>query len=270
VIRAGWISLCLLTFATVSFSQPAPSAAPSPTPVQIAYTGRLLGYFRVPDAQSRTVIQPCREFGKDDSEAATKFLTKRRSEDFQDAILVGTGDNFAPRLEARVFKDAEGDFSGKAYRPRNKEFYLSDGNRWYLPEEVGDDDWGRQLRARVDAGEGTIPNDNVACFLAAAGFSAVVPGKHDFYFGPERVRQLARLMAKRSGNYEPVQMLGANLVIKIDRLDNGTAASTAKPNWPATFPVLNLKSVYPWFSYVQVKIDELSDQNLLDYLRNRM
>src|SRR5713226_1102346 len=84
MIRAGWISLCLLTIATVSFSQPAPIPAAGPTPQQIVYTGSLFGYLRVPDLQSGNPvqqlggkIQQCQTNPEaNGSTAATAFLTQ--------------------------------------------------------------------------------------------------------------------------------------------------------------------------------------------------
>ena len=65
-----------------------------------------------------------------------------------------------------------------------------------------------EARAPVTAGF-----DNVACFFRLAGFDAVVPGREDFRFGPERLRELARYLASNAPGGTPVQMLGANLVI---------------------------------------------------------
>ena len=42
-----------------------------------------------------------------------------------------------------------------------------------------------------------IPMDNVANFFVREGYAALVPGKQDFYFGPERTRELARFMASQ-------------------------------------------------------------------------
>lgn len=281
VIRAGWVSLCLLIFATVSFSQPAPNATPSLSPQQIVYTGSLFGYFRVPDLQSVTArgcptptptpstspSPDCTSSKIDDknrgsdSKAASAFL-QRKKQCFENAILVGTGDNFAPRLEARTFTPAPApdpkDPKPNNYHAANKELYnwYQKGNRWvpvdFLPDDL------KELLAR---GVGTIPIDNVGCFLASARYAAIVPGKHDFYFGAERVRMLARFMAglpKKEGQ-EPPQMLGANLVIKTVSLgDSPPQPERDKSKWPDDYSVLDLregKPVYPWFSSrVHVKI----------------
>jgi hypothetical protein len=54
-----------------------------------------------------------------------------------------------------------------------------------------------RLFVDVAEGNGRIPTDNVACFLSRAGYTAIVPGKQDFHFGPERLRQIARFLASR-------------------------------------------------------------------------
>src|SRR6266705_967697 len=325
MIRASWVLFCLITLATASFSQgssrattgPIPSPTASPTSQQIVYTGSLFGYFRVLDLQSGMtprgcpILTPiptpssaskpdCSSSEKDDknenqnSKAASQFL-KKKNRCFENAILVGTGDNFAPRLEARVF-DPEAkplldplDLKPRNYQPGNKELYswyelteeqqnaTGAKSRWVFYDSVKKfPDLEKQLRE----GNGTIPTDNVGCFLAAAGYTAVVPGKHDFYFGPERVRELARFMASitASKDYKPVQMLGANLVIKTVPVDKQAPRSDQKTDlwfkvgWPEKYPVLNLtdgKSVYPWFSDIHVKIAEF-DRNgrLLDIFRS--
>ena len=241
MIRAGWVSLCLFAFAAVSLAQSAPN--PSPPSLQIAYTGRLLGYFRVSAKQARDKSQGCPNLAGVNSEAANTFLKTRDL--YRGAVLVGTGDNFSPQLEARTFAAGSGLGAG-GYETRNKELYSWDRAKeeWV---HIGPGE-GEALQALLALGEGTIPTDNVGCFLAAAGFSAVVPGKHDFYFGSERVRQLARFMAGiGQPGYQPVQMLGANLVIQTTRLDGNTAPA-ATEDWPTNLSAQNLKKVYPWFS----------------------
>jgi hypothetical protein len=267
----------LLLVTSVSYSQtPTPSLTPvgitaPPTPVRIIYAGKLRGYFRAPSLQAPNDSPGCRS-GAEDSEAARTFLAQRQN--FLNAILVGTGDNFSPQLESRMFFPAPRDSgveSGK-YAPGNKELYAWDKS-WVFYREIKGD-----LERRIENGIATIPTDNVGCFLSAARFAAVVPGKHDFYFGAERVRQLARFMAGLSRtdflkdynlppDYYPPQMLGANLVIKSSRI-TGAAADVTRPKsitkweWPDNLsPVKfkNGKTVYPWFSTFRVKSkDDLS------------
>jgi hypothetical protein len=68
------------------------------------------------------------------------------------------------------------------------------------------------------------------------------------------------------GDYHQVQMLGANLVIKTERLDGVSAPKSVRTSWkwPAGFSVSNLqdkKSVYPWFSNVHVKMMEFNSES---------
>src|SRR5260370_35038985 len=64
-------------------------------------------------------------------------------------------------------------------------------------------------------GWGFVPADNVGCFLVREKYTAVVPGKHDFYFGPERLRELVRFLAsKKKEDGEYVKMLSEKEVIE--------------------------------------------------------
>ena len=63
--------------------------------------------------------------------------------------------------------------------------------------------------------EGTVPSDNVGCFFRLMQFDAVAPGFDDFYFGPARLRQIARFLAEpATGDERPTQFLAANLLIR--------------------------------------------------------
>src|SRR5215212_4165153 len=126
LLRTGWISLCLLISATTSFSQDQLSAAPASdvnSSTQVIYTGKLLGYFRVPDRQSVYAVKGCSAASDDKpSQEAIGFLKLRR-EHYEKAILVGTGDNFAPQFEARVFEPAPSPSQGQ-YPKGNKELFF--------------------------------------------------------------------------------------------------------------------------------------------------
>lgn len=241
-----------------------PTPTPTPTPpVDVMYTGKLLGYFRVPSLQQHRRFKGCPSTSDTDSSAAAKtFLDWRKN---NSAILVSTGDNFSPQLEARIFSDPTGPGSG--YIPGNKELYTGDGNDgWVFYKDLHLPQY-RSLAQNIADGYGTIPTDNVGCFLRAARFDAVVPGKHDFYFGAERVRGFARFLAgtnTANGSY-PVQMLGANLVLRtVPIVAQKTPSSVAEDKWfdpwPDKYPVLNLKdggSAYPWFTYARIQLMEL-------------
>ncbi len=125
-------------------------------------------------------------------------------------VLVSMGDNFAPELLARDMRD-EGRSTPHVGKLVRKDLFTADpkGNAWWLDEPQP----GEKIRAMPEE-KGTVPSDNVGCFLRLMGFNAIVPGEQDFYFGPERLRQLARfLAAPATGQYSPVQMLAANLSI---------------------------------------------------------
>jgi hypothetical protein len=251
--------LFILSFAFTSYGQN------QDAPTEIIYTGRLLGYSRVPSLQAFNAPPGCQKTSKaDDSEAATDFLEKRNTDPYNRAILVGTGDNFSPQLEARIFDQPPAHpKKPNSYDVGNKELYFSDGKKWYFYDDVP-----KHVEKVINDGLGTIPTDNVGCFLRAAGFSAIVPGKHDFYFGAERVRNLARFMARTTPEYayEPVQMLGANLVLQTSPIAPKSIPSTLKetpwfnPEWTSEYEVMNVgdgSSVYPWFTYVKIQIAKL-------------
>ena len=80
--------------------------------IRILYTGKTFGYFRIPDWQGPSALgdgckDPVRQ--KDKSDAAAEFeqllKTEFQIDKTKGAILVGTGDNFAPEIEARDFCD---------------------------------------------------------------------------------------------------------------------------------------------------------------------
>ena len=280
-IHTALIAIILLTAATASGqkqlatgTQPQP-ATPADQPVDVVYTGRLLGYYRVPSLQSFNAVNGCpAENQLEPSKAAKQFLDVRNKQDKNKTVLVGTGDNFAPQLEARVFSDVTA--TGNQYAIGNKELYLGSNTGWTFYK--ADTPASELLRDRIAQGHGVIPNDNVACFLRRAKYAAIVPGKHDFYFGAERVRQFARFLAKpASGEYDAVQMLGANLVIKTDSIVSMPVSAKVKAektfdNWPSAYPVLNLndgKRVYPWFSLIKIELADIpSEAGFLKDLKN--
>lgn len=258
------IVLCLsmaMYFAYIAQWPRANAQRSSEEKVSVIYTGKLLGYFRVPSLQKLEDFKGCYPTSSEDSSAARKFLAMRRTN--PDAILVGTGDNFAPELEARKFSMRFA--RNQSYPISNKELYFGKDRSWIPYFEIQEEK-NKDLRQRIADGYGTIPTDNVGCFLRAAHYAAVVPGKHDFYFGVERVRQFARLLAEpRTGEFEPVQMLGANIVIKTTRLNYSPGSSKIRGDmkfneWPSNLAVANLsdgKAFYPSLPYIQVQLAEM-------------
>jgi len=53
-------------------------------------------------------------------------------------------------------------------------------------------------------------SDNVAQFFVSAKYDAIIPGKHDFYFGAEYLRQIAHFLETQEN---PVHMLASNLIV---------------------------------------------------------
>ena len=247
------------------------------TQVRILYTSRLFGYYSAVDTGPAGFTNcPDSDAQGSFSPPVAAFLKDLNSlSSNSQRVLVGTGDNFAPEIEARIFTNPPAGEQPKTYQPHEKELYS-----WnYIPPRVkGDPKLGWILNRQVGgslyremlAGKSFIPADNVACFLRLAHYDAVVPGKHDFHFGPERLRLLARTLASPPSDsklYTPVQMLGANLVIKT------TWASDHEPIPQAFVPgklgkqfyktvppklaavklgISNGKSVYPWLQFLTV------------------
>ena len=280
LIKAGLLCIALLTAATVHAQDSTnPKPSPSPSSVDVVYTGKLLGYFRVPSLQDFHATNGCPKYDETQvSPAARQFLGVRDHPDpKKTTIMVGTGDNFAPELEARVFDNPPAS-TNNGYPVGNKELFVGDNNHWE-PYDTSN----TTLKNRIAAGLGVIPNDNVACFLRRAKYDAIVPGKHDFYFGAERVRAFARFLAakgsddKQPDNYEPVQMLGANLVMRTEPIEDSPVSSKVKNDrdfgdWPKAYPVLNLgdgKSVYPWFTVVKIQLAELPPEVSFAWLIKR-
>ena len=114
------------------------------------------------------------------------------------------GDNFSPELNARMILDD----TSKQLVPKDQLVWDFSRDRWVRYWATSPD-----LDSALSAGAGTAGFDNVACFFRLAGFDAVVPGREDFRFGPERLRELARYLASDAPGGTPVQMLGTNLVI---------------------------------------------------------
>jgi 2',3'-cyclic-nucleotide 2'-phosphodiesterase (5'-nucleotidase family) len=215
-----------------------PSAPVSGTPdVRILFTGYLLGYYRAPDIQTGDFQDACPD--KHDTESPAAATLKKEIEEQRKGssktILVGAGNNFAVQLFSRSYQDKSFFFP----KARN-----SADVKWKLTPP------------------GKSVGDNVACFLSLARYDALVPGKEDFYFGPERLRQIAKRMAavpdpKKESDPAPVHMLAANLVVQTSYLD-------APAKVPDSFKKLNFTPGLP----DQLRAVEISDHaTVLPFLR---
>jgi hypothetical protein len=197
--------------------------------VRVLFTGKLLGYTRTPDVQ-RFEESPCQSQtmpGKkryiavgagQDSQAALQLskqieAARRDIPSNSRTLLVGMGDNFAMDYLSRVVVLRSCDGQEK-YRAKDELVYWR-ASWWDLAEFTGPDDpdW-KALAEDQYSGQSSIAFDNVARFFRKEGYAALVPGKHDFYYGPERLRHLGRLLETGTGQQTGVAMLGANLVIR--------------------------------------------------------
>lgn len=176
------------------------------SPLTIAYTGRTLGYFRYPDQQPRVNFDHCVDDPSSMSAATRQFAGILRSQAAGAQVLAALGDNFAMDLDARTFVDQG------ARQPKDMWTwdYLSSPPKW-IPDAAVEG----ALLDSLAAGHGQIPADNVGCFLRWAKYDAIVPGNADFYYGPERLRMLARFLMSdgQPAAFPKVTMLAANLAV---------------------------------------------------------
>jgi len=175
--------------------------------LDVFYAGRTLGYFRHPDRQSLS-MNSCGWEGKPMNDAVIGFENVWKNLRAPNSLLVGMGDNFAPQLEARTFETDKIPFQGKDL------FVWNGAKRLY--KEVTEP---RPYDPPIDV----IPADNVGCFILKMGYAALVPGKHDFYFGPDYLRMMAKFLYQDPTT--GTALLAANLSIS-------TTAPDAKPRQP--------------------------------------
>ncbi len=205
----------------------------------ILYTGRTLGYARSPDSQSLNGPNtPSPNPAASAYQSRFAALTPKQGV----TIRVGMGDNFAPTLNARTF------FIPGAPRAV-KDRYNFDGGNWQSSSAASS--------AATLKGATSIPFDNVAQFFIESGYHALVPGKHDFYYGPERLRDLARLLATSH-----TQMLAANLWISssVNYANPRVPARYDKPKYETDFNTVSIvlpSTVFPYQRKFTVKNAQL-------------
>jgi hypothetical protein len=233
------VALLVVNFiAGAAHAETYPQTNPEPKSFTVIYGSRLMGYFRWPDQQRiassgggcadpAPLLAEANQNDIASMSNAGRFLHELKNlRKSSETILVGTGDNFAPELfAAAIIPSPSTNPYGLRTVPKDWLLwdFLSDPPRW-----VTNEDASPLLSSKLSEGYGWVAEDNVACFLKTARYDALVPGKFDFYFGPERLRQLARLLAseERDG-LGIVQMLGANLVISTRE----RSANPPIPDW---------------------------------------
>jgi hypothetical protein len=290
-----YLILLATTFQIVVFAAAGNAQAKSQESFNILYTGRLLGYYRLPDRQSgtekpiNTGLPWCFDAHPTAMSAQAKVLSATllspQYKDPQRRILVGTGDNFALELLARVFDPPPipiPAWPGQKTPPIFE--YSKDQFNWDWKKGEDGRPKGWVLAGKdspeeayiVGHGLQVIPTDNVACFLAYAGYDAIVPGRHDFYYGPERVRSLARLLASIDGSqkdslFHPTQMLAANLLIKSSWISgHSPVLDSQKPRLPfdvahsatIAFPS-DGSEVLPWLSRLKLGYTNIDHINVM-------
>ncbi len=193
---------CVLLLAPIFLHSPVQAQ----TPLSVVYTGRTLGYFRYPEQQSKANFDHCVDDPAGMSAATRQFAGALSGLASGAQLLVGLGDNFAMDLDARTFVDQG------VRQPKDMWTwdYLSSPHQWIQDHQVQG-----KLAESLAAGYGTIPADNVGCFIRWAKYDAIVPGNADFYYGPERLRMLARFLMSddQPSAFPKVVMLAANLTI---------------------------------------------------------
>ena len=250
--------------------------------INLLITGQLMGYYRVPNRQT---LEHRNCEGDPSLDASVFFSRFGRSTQFGQSpvneIRLGMGDNFAPNYYSRSF-----DMSEETDHPDPAKYYYSwdtNQSKWRPISELPDN------AADIQNGHGTIAMDNVACFFLQAHYDAIVPAKHDIYYGPDRLRGLARLLANPTEmelvglgfvpRYHAVQMLATNMVIKttwanghepkpdstkhhlLFATEYTAAESGACPK--CSFEVTSFSDsgfVFPWMQLVHVTANGRTDQ----------
>ncbi len=248
----NFIGLFILTLA--------PAAA-----MDVHFTGKLLGYARecfIETYEPNTHGAYDRKCDSAASSYSTELLALLKAQKKPGDLLLGAGDHFSLDFGARnAILDPKG--TGRKLVGREQMFYVP-GKGWvFLDEYKGKEPAQGDPNTNIDG-------DAVANFLKNAGYDALVPGKHDFYFGPERLRQIARLL-EASG----VRMLASNLVIRAERVKAvATLDAKAKfrsPNFERKHGSLNIKLpdyVLPWMR--RVHIDNSASNGVLQFKEARI
>jgi hypothetical protein len=246
--------------------------------VTVFFTGFLLGYYRLPQWQSADFEPACPNADDDNRDWRARFklqdtepnslakqFTDLLNSGTRDGIqfleprqpgdlLLGMGDNFGVALESRTYRPEEDKLWKLSAKSHDMRGWRSDSPE-YKPTATD---------PRI--------GDNVGCFLYRAGYDAVVPGKHDFYFGPGRLKQIADRMAAAPvipGNLDPLRVLAANLVIKTDPikkppdiLDSDKKDLKFLPGLPSGVKSLDAKdngTVMPFTRRLRFQLPSLQD-----------
>jgi hypothetical protein len=176
---------------TVS-AQQQPTASNSTSPLNIQYTGRLFGYYRLePDIDLNGPLDAYAALLEEKRTGQTllvksDLLTRpgaflRHKLKTSPDLLLGMGDNFGPEFGASI----EQEF------PKEHPCHL-DAPEWKAEQ------WDTYAPESIYKSESRKPNladcDNVTRFLMTAGYRAVVPGREDFLYTGTWLRRIAYLL----------------------------------------------------------------------------
>ena len=250
--------------------------APPPDDLTVVYTGRTLGYARACREELFRPLQrsqyksrmgknidvdlyerKCEPWPVDQPSysALLKQQIVKAREKAEKSLTLGAGDHFSLDYRARtaLLQKAAGE---RIAVPMDELYYL-EKQGWIWLQDF--ENRRQQFQEVIDdqaKGNSHLDSDSVAEFLIDAGYNALVPGKHDFYFGPEHVRQVAQLLENKG-----VRMLGANLVIRGQPLDPKPAREDQfrKSDYARTHQTIKIqlpKVVSPWWRRVKVTVPE--------------
>lgn len=239
--------------------------------LQVLYTGKLLGYGRKcehvemherPAKMGAIPVYDRHCIGAAGyGDKLRRLIAAKRT---KNSLLIGLGNHFALDFGSRTvvvvsttgarelvdkdelfyFDPAKGTGRGKMMR---------DPAGWILRRDLGDVKGDESLLKEYSGGDITIPGETVADWVAATGYRALVPGKHDFYFGPERLREISRLLETKN-----VRVLGVNLLIAATRLDPPEKRLDYMwtRNYLKSYGAVKLKlpkKVLPWIREIEVE-----------------
>ena len=183
--------------------------------LRVIYTGDLIGYARACAEEQfhpGKLVNGVQHYDRKCITAETSFgqalqaLFKKARASSSHSLLLGTGDHFSLDYRARTAVV----YTPKGPRAIGKdELLYHEPHGWIILSDADPKKFANIVEAQATANT-VIEGDAVAQFLLDANYDALVPGKHDFYFGAERLRQISRFLARQP---KPTQMLGTNLVI---------------------------------------------------------
>ena len=166
------------------------------------FTGALFGYFRIEaNANTETTrLEPVRSF----------FAKLNADPNRKRPLLLGMGDNFGPEFGAALQYPSAGCNSDNSGSEPERDYYAD-----IPPESLYKTSTNTPLHASCD---------NVARFLMAAEYDAIVPGREDFMYSAGWLREMAlrlkgELQDANKDHKKPL-LLAANLRVKFGPKDS--------------------------------------------------